>query len=384
MKTKLLLLLTILINIVYAQNKLRSSIHEKWEDGSYSKSSAWDYFYDSNNNLSKVVEYSWDGTNWEIFATLKFEYNPSNKLTELIIVGVDRYVLEYDSDGKPTNRIHQNWDNSTNQWKNRGRYDYFYNGNKLTSIHFNDWDGSEFVLFNKHHINYNGNQLLNITTDKKDDLGNWLIGELKTTYQYTGNNITSVHTEFLDDTTWATDKEFTLEYDADGNLKKELNTLTNNSSKTEFFYNNSELMSNYNHPFKDKTGYDFFIGAHYAYDDFSIDLGSALNDKIESYKFYYFDIANNSFKEGYKITYSYTDAISNEELDRKYTIVNQPTTGSIKIHGLTQPTKMEIYNSVGVKVQQGIYQDNIDIKSLKRGIYFLKINDSESYKFIKN
>jgi hypothetical protein len=371
--------------MVYAQNKLLSSVYEEWDGSNYKNTSANDYFYDSDNNLTKIIKYSWSGIEWNQSSTIIFEYNSSNKLIQETKIDKSKNYIEYDSDGKPSKIIYKYWDSDVNQWVDSEKYKYFYNGNKVVSVEFYDWEDSEYSLNEKMNISYNGNQLSKITLDIKDGNGNWLTEIVKATYGYTGNNIVSILGEYLDDGSWITNEEYTLEYDVNGNLKKELKSYEEKEYKTELFYHNSELMSSYAHPFKNKTGYDMFIrDNNYLENYFSVELSDVINNRIESYKYYTYDEDSSAFIEKSKTTFSYTDVISHEEVNKKFSIVNQPTIGSIKIFGLTKPTKMEIYNSIGAKVIHGVYQDKIDINSLSKGIYFLKINDSESYKFIKN
>ncbi|WP_422104382.1 T9SS type A sorting domain-containing protein [Winogradskyella sp.] len=63
-----------------------------------------------------------------------------------------------------------------------------------------------------------------------------------------------------------------------------------------------------------------------------------------------------------------------------------PSTDFINISGLIETKRFKIYNILGVEMLIGIISRNekIDIKNLKNGIYFLKFDDGNTVKFIKD
>lgn len=62
-----------------------------------------------------------------------------------------------------------------------------------------------------------------------------------------------------------------------------------------------------------------------------------------------------------------------------------PSTNFITISGLTKAKNYKIYNVIGAEVKKGIVLDNgkIEIKDFTNGIYFLKIQNGNAVKFIK-
>jgi hypothetical protein len=62
-----------------------------------------------------------------------------------------------------------------------------------------------------------------------------------------------------------------------------------------------------------------------------------------------------------------------------------PSSNFIKINGLTTIENYEIYNTIGQKIKRGIILKNkkIDIQNLTSGIYFMKLANGKTIKFIK-
>ncbi|MDH7447555.1 T9SS type A sorting domain-containing protein [Aquimarina sp. 2201CG14-23] len=66
-------------------------------------------------------------------------------------------------------------------------------------------------------------------------------------------------------------------------------------------------------------------------------------------------------------------------------IFPNPTVNFIKISGLTKTANYKIYNVLGAETKKGTISKNekIDVQNLNNGIYFLKFEDGNTIKFIK-
>lgn len=73
------------------------------------------------------------------------------------------------------------------------------------------------------------------------------------------------------------------------------------------------------------------------------------------------------------------------ELDKKLRIFPNPTTDFIKVLGLTSKESYTLYNILGTEIKKGVISNNeqIDIRELTNGLYFLKFDNGNSIKFIK-
>lgn len=72
--------------------------------------------------------------------------------------------------------------------------------------------------------------------------------------------------------------------------------------------------------------------------------------------------------------------------DSKIEIYPNPTSDFIRITGISTPTKYEIYNLLGFKITEGIYQKEkeITISEIPANIYFIRFENGTVIKFIKN
>jgi len=76
---------------------------------------------------------------------------------------------------------------------------------------------------------------------------------------------------------------------------------------------------------------------------------------------------------------------TNDFTSKRIKVFPNPSSNFIKINGLTTVENYEIYNTIGQKVRTGTVVENekIDIQNLINGIYFLKLEKTNSIKFIK-
>lgn len=76
---------------------------------------------------------------------------------------------------------------------------------------------------------------------------------------------------------------------------------------------------------------------------------------------------------------------SAEGIDPTVYVYPNPSNSFIQIAGITESTYYAIYNIQGAKILEGIYSEGneIDIHNLPENVYFLKLNNGISIKFIK-
>ena len=76
---------------------------------------------------------------------------------------------------------------------------------------------------------------------------------------------------------------------------------------------------------------------------------------------------------------------ANKMVQTKLSVFPNPSTSFIKTTGLNQPMNCEIYDLIGSRVLEGIISDNneISVQHFKKGIYFLKIENNQTIRFIK-
>jgi len=87
----------------------------------------------------------------------------------------------------------------------------------------------------------------------------------------------------------------------------------------------------------------------------------------------------------FKLNTTVALGIDELEFESRFVFPN-PATGFIKVSGLYGPEPFSIYNSFGIKVKDGMVNENerIAVEDLSMGLYYLKVADGDSFKFIKN
>lgn len=77
--------------------------------------------------------------------------------------------------------------------------------------------------------------------------------------------------------------------------------------------------------------------------------------------------------------------INEIELENTIKLFPNPSTEFIKVSGLTENESFTIFNILGAEIKSGIISNNeqIEIRNLKNGLYFLKFINGNTIKFIK-
>ena len=80
-----------------------------------------------------------------------------------------------------------------------------------------------------------------------------------------------------------------------------------------------------------------------------------------------------------------TLSTENNSLTKSISLSPNPSKNQIKISGLTELKNYKIFNTLGIEVNDGIISnnENINIQNLVSGVYFLKFQNGNTLKFIK-
>jgi endoglucanase len=93
------------------------------------------------------------------------------------------------------------------------------------------------------------------------------------------------------------------------------------------------------------------------------------------------------FLDDFETSIESTEPLSyyEEIFKTKKTIYPNPSSRSITIKGIYKEQAYKIYNLIGAEVLKGIinFNENIEIHNLKKGLYFLKLENGNTIKFIK-
>jgi hypothetical protein len=93
------------------------------------------------------------------------------------------------------------------------------------------------------------------------------------------------------------------------------------------------------------------------------------------------------FLDDFETSIENAEILSNYEeiLKNKKTIYPNPSSRSIKIQGIYKEQAYKIYSLIGAEVLRGSinFNENIEIHNLKKGLYFLKLENGNAIKFFK-
>lgn len=156
---------------------------------------------------------------------------------------------------------------------------------------------------------------------------------------------------------WRADLNNAYEYtlDAQGNRIRSVES----TYEQNFTYDPFALMSSFAHPFKDKTGLDYFT---------------------EDYPYINKLLTTTSSGGANRITYNYNSSITLDTkaagiLDKSITVYPNPTTDFLNIQNQSNSTidKMIVIDLTGKKIFEQNNSNPIDVQNLSKGMYVLEV-----------
>jgi hypothetical protein len=364
-----------------AQDQLLSSVYEFFD----SSSSTWiinsgdDYSYDINGNLQEYTSYSWDSnTNtWSPSYKSVYLYNANNRVIQELERQYNsstqqfedeyRTFYTYDSNNNLTESRGEQFTNGA--WINNYRDVFNYTGSRITSFLIEEWNGLQWVSEEQGSLFYNANNQLTSAIYEEWTSNQWEIyGRQRVSYDSNGRITTTIF-DMGDGTNWTVDDTTNYTYDANGNKTSQINIYSGGGYKEEFTHDTSILMSSLDHPFKDKTGIEFYF-----------DNNPNVNKLLSKNEFNY-DSTTMTFSTNpdYRTTHNYNTPLSIEQeiavaaIDIK--IYPNPATSSINIDAInTSVQEIKLYDVLGKEIFT-TSQTSFDIDQLVNGVYIVKIKD---------
>lgn len=400
MKKITLLMLIVFTMTTHAQNKLLSSIYESYFNNAWSVSSGNNYVYDSNNNLTAETYLSWDSSNnaWKISSKSTYTYNASNKVTEEIyqsswntpnntLENTWKTTYTYAA-GRLTESVGYNWENAN--WVLNYKLVITYNANNLLDSYINySWDGTQWVNDERYTFTYNANNKVASDIGEEWASSQW-VNKYKSLYNYNSNNkiISQIRADWdVFNSMWVANGNKTeYEWDAAGNRTQEVeysttNIGTLNQYKSEYTYDTFNLMTNFAHPFKDKTGLDYFFN-EFPY-----------VNKVQGENSYSYNAQTSSFNLNGRTTYNYNAAIalSTPTIDKataNITFYPNPTTDFLNIQNPSKVAidKVFVTDLTGKKVLEQNNANQVNVANLAKGLYVVEAFSGEEkwvIKFVK-
>ncbi|MDO7174114.1 T9SS type A sorting domain-containing protein [Mariniflexile sp. AS56] len=234
-----------------------------------------------------------------------------------------------------------------------------------------NWDGANWVPSDKSTVIYNTNNKIEKIDIEDWNGSGWVIAD-RDLYVYDSNNNLVLETyESWDTTTSTWNEQEKIEYTVvNGNRTSEKTTYASTTFIENYVYDTSKLMSEFIHPFKDKTGLEYIIEGIPYYNKL-LSTNSSSNRTAYNY-----NSAITLSQESFKLT------------ETKINIFPNPTQGNLTIESSGSTINaIELYSVLGAKVFS-TKDTHFNIDFLNRGVYFLNLHTTEGHtisrKIIKN
>ncbi|WP_339659933.1 T9SS type A sorting domain-containing protein [uncultured Polaribacter sp.] len=379
---KITFLFFVLVSVtLFGQNKLTSSVREYFDGSNWSNSGRSEYTYDDNKNLTKETELSWDylTSQWKESYATNYVYNSDNKVITETYENFDsdgnstgeqyRTINTYNSSGNLIQILNQEFTNSI--WINEGKFDLTYTNNKLTAALGYEWDGSAWVFGDddsfKMAISYDANGKISLSETYEWNGTAWVDAD-KTVYTYDANNRLIVEDgQTWDGTNWVSEYKNEYTYDGNGNTVTGIESYLEDDVFTAqpmetFTFDTSQLMANFAHPFRDKTGLDVIF---------------------PSYLFVNKILSRSS--DSYRTIYNYNESTANLNAFSlvDFAVYPNPTNAFLTIDDSNFTLKtVEVFNLLGKKILIST-KNQLNVETLVNGIYLLKVQDDKGNISIK-
>lgn len=378
MRTITFLLLTFYSFALIGQIKLTSATDEYFDGTNWTSNYKRLFTYDANGNLLTEEYVFKPNLSIDVWATSSKTintYNANNKMIEQVYEDWDtstntksysyKTVYNYNAQNNLTDFIDYKLEN--NQWIADSKLILSYNSdNQITTGIFYLWNGSSFVLdtddSERTTLNYNSdNQLYNIVTEAWN--GSAWVMDYKTDNTFSNGKLVQAITSTYNGTSWVNDYKIDYTYDSNDNKLSETYSEINNgvweaNYQDTFVYDTTKLLSDFIHPFKDKTGIEYLFEGNFPYKN---------------------KLVSSSYSDNNRVIYNYGEATAStkETVLLDFEVYPNPATSllTIKDHNFTIK-KIELYNVLGKKVLNTT-ENKINIAPLVSGVYLMKIESEE-------
>lgn len=377
MKKITLLLFTLLTFSILGQDKLTSSLIEYNNGTAWENSYKSEFIYDNNNNLIEETELNWNfsTSNWKNSEKTFYTYNSNNKATVVLNQNFDsnnsvtdqyRTTYTYNFNGEVIQFMDEEWNGTT--WVKAYKLELTYSGDKISSGVNYQWNGTDWGYGDDSSnitLNYNGNGTIGSSVSDTWNGSTWETSD-RTIFSYDGNNnIILQDNQEWNGSNWTSYYKTEKTYDSNANAITEKKSYLEDGSfvaisNEAIAFDTSVLMSNFAHPFKDKTGLDFVFS------------GNGIVNKIVS-------------KTGVntRTTYYYGNeptASVNDFNVIGFSVYPNPTTSIVTIDDSNFSIKnVELYSVIGKKVISTSV-NKLNLQSLVNGVYLMRV-ETESGKF---
>lgn len=364
-------------------NRLTSLV-EKWDNNTWKEFERSTATYENNKLLTYFTEIFWNANTWENDRKFTYAYDINgNKVVELseewektVWVNLQRITYSYDSNGNKVSSLTEVWVN--NEWSNSFRrvYTYDVNGRNLTELR-EQWQNNAWVSLSRYTYTYNmnGDLITRLLESWQNDA--W-INSLKYTYAY-GTNVypESYLCEKWQNGTWFNSYRYSYTFDVNGNMLTSINEVWQNN----VWMNKYRSTYTYDVNGNSNTGkteiwgsgyWQSYIGSLYIYSQ----QGDVTDRSISGYRY-----------DAHFLSFT-NYGIGNVINDESVTVYPNPTVSNINIEvsKLNKHSHFTVLSPNGLELLHEPITKNvtsINISSLPRGIYLVKIIGDRTVRVVK-
>jgi hypothetical protein len=425
-----------------AGDQISQAITQQWNTAT----SAWDnagritYTYNATSKVLTTVLDIWSGGAWLKTSRVTNTYDASDylitTLNEISLGGVlwnnqtlDTYTNN--PDGTVNQQVSQNWNGLT--WDNSVKYTYTYNADKSVQQAITQtWSGSAWVNSEKRTYTYDaqGRELTELIQTWN---GSAWVNDTLTTNTFTGGQLTKTLEQIWDtgSSTWKNQSQTSFTYNGDGSLHQSVEQIANeaytaldNNSRSTFHYTTDCVLPLTLLDFTaELAGKDVLLKwttseeINTSYFDIESSSDASTFQKKGTVK-----AANNSAKTSYEFTDANPAGLASGKIfyrlrmvdingkfsHSKIAVVGLPpgantfsvfpnvvkdnlfilyprSTGKAGVRIIDESGR-QVYNQQ-VNMSQPLNQYNVNVSSLKNGMYFVQLitnEGSKTAKFLKN
>ena len=386
--------------LVYNENgKMTNAISHFWDEtnDTWTKKDTSTVTHHSAELFDELVVRPWNTVTEEWDDTLHYE-----KVNENETLGIYLYknwdystneflygqktIYIYDTEGIITNVFYYTWDSDIDTWLNLRKESYFYNNGKVTQKLKETWNdlNSSWDNMEKHTYTYDENGYLSEEIlEQWDFIDSW---HNSTFFLYTYNltNLSQKITQYWNSGTsiWENNRLDLNTYDTNGNKIKDVaqdwdsGTSTWINSYQNIYYYENNVFAGYTH-----QRWEFDAWINYSQ---RIYILNSEGDRIQYDRQVWnidtetWDITTQRFY--YLSEYETTNVLFSNHNIKVYP---NPASNILKIIGINNIFRIKIYSVSGKLVKEdSTIKNEVDIRKLKNGVYFININSSDG-KYIK-
>lgn len=380
--------------------------------------------YDATGNIIEEIDYQWDSeaTNWRPLTKFEYIFNSNDHLqttnyfewndVESALVHYSRANYTFNANNLPTELLLEFYDYENSVWENGEKNTYSYNANNLLSEEFLYFWNTEWVNTLRYTLTYNtSGKLIHKICDEWStdtwiyywertwtyDNNQRLIEEFydnpygleekwQNAYSNSGNLTLKSYSYYsTSDDLWIFDYKYEWDYDNNNNITRYLwiETIHGESSwvigglEVNTYDQNNKLITS------DISEYDELDASFIpmALNTYTYSINGNLDEKLCDY---YNEFIEDYLEVYYFTSYDVVEGVKENEFKSQISMFPNPTSNALYLNNCSENAIITVFDLAGKQMINQVNANNqIDVSSLKNGIYLIQIIDNSVIKRAK-